>query len=250
MSFEELSYLGASVAFAVYIVGTAAETYYSAVHRQHLTAYHPAFSLWAVPIALVAQRAFYRKHAISKTARKNGCKPANALPQRDPVLGLDVFYRTIKSVGKGRIIQEWHEWFLKNGNTFTTKCLGTKTFFINDPENIKTVLTREFENFPIRGPRLTATLLLVGKNSILSTNGKEWHDARALIRPTFMRNQLADLAIMDRHVDYLLDKIPTDGSTVDMQRLFYMLTMDSSTEFMLGPPPLRSPQIPNSMAAS
>jgi len=250
MSFEELSYLGASAAFAAYIVSTAADTYYSVVHGQHLTACHTIFSLWAVPVAFVAQRACYRNYVISRTARKKGCKPANALPQRDPILGLDVFYRTIKSAGKGRIVQQWHEWFLENGNTFTTKYLGTKTFFINEPENIKAVLTREFENFPIRGPRLTSTLLLVGKNSILSTNGKEWHDARALIRPTFMRNQVSDLAIMDRHVDYLLDKIPADGSAVDMQRLFYMLTMDSSTEFMLGPPPLRSPPIPYPMAAS
>ncbi|PKS09527.1 hypothetical protein jhhlp_004144 [Lomentospora prolificans] len=235
MSIEELGYLTASAALAAYVLGTAADKCYSLMHNgQHLTPYYPALTLWALPIAVVAQKAFHRRYEIAKEMRKHGCKPANIYPQRDPILGIDVLQRTMKSIKAGRVMQEWHQWYQDHGNAFTTSTLGTTTFFLNDPENIKAILTRDFESFPIKGPRQLTTTMIAGEHNILSLNKQAWHDARALIRPTFVRNQVSDMACMDRHVEHLLNKIPTDGTTVEMQEMFYMLTMDTSTDFMFG----------------
>jgi cytochrome P450 len=39
---------------------------------------------------------------------------------------------------------------------------------------------------------------------------------------------------MDDHVSRLIDLVPKDGSTFDIQRLFFLLTIDSATHFLFG----------------
>jgi cytochrome P450 len=71
-------------------------------------------------------------------------------------------------------------------------------------------------------------------HGIFTTDGKEWEASRALLRPNFVRNQIADLNTFDHHISALVSHIPKDGSTFDLQSLFFMLTMDSATEFLFG----------------
>jgi cytochrome P450 len=54
------------------------------------------------------------------------------------------------------------------------------------------------------------------------------------VRPSFTRTQVADLDTFEYHVNHLISKIPKDGSTVDLQNLFFRLTLDSATEFLFG----------------
>jgi cytochrome P450 len=56
-----------------------------------------------------------------------------------------------------------------------------------------------------------------------------------LIRPGFTRAQVADLSSLETHVQALISCLPTtDGTTVDLQPLFFNLTIDSATDFLLG----------------
>ena len=45
---------------------------------------------------------------------------------------------------------------------------------------------------------------------------------------------MADLDTFESHIQKLIAKIPRDGSTVDLQKLFFQLTLDSATEFLFG----------------
>lgn len=45
---------------------------------------------------------------------------------------------------------------------------------------------------------------------------------------------MADLALLDGHVSRLIDLLPKDRSAFDIQRLFYLLTIDSATHFLFG----------------
>jgi cytochrome P450 len=45
---------------------------------------------------------------------------------------------------------------------------------------------------------------------------------------------VADLETFETHIRKLITKIPRDGSTVDLQKLFFRLTLDSATEFLFG----------------
>jgi cytochrome P450 len=42
------------------------------------------------------------------------------------------------------------------------------------------------------------------------------------------------LECVERHVQNLIEKLPEDGETVDLQRLFFNFTIDNATEFLLG----------------
>jgi cytochrome P450 len=55
-----------------------------------------------------------------------------------------------------------------------------------------------------------------------------------MVRPNFTRAQVADLEMFETHMGHLIDSVPRDGSTVDLQDLFFGLTMDSATEFLFG----------------
>ena len=55
-----------------------------------------------------------------------------------------------------------------------------------------------------------------------------------MLRPSFTKTQIANLDLFEDHVQELISKIPGDGTTVDLQRLFFNMTLDSSTETLFG----------------
>jgi cytochrome P450 len=55
-----------------------------------------------------------------------------------------------------------------------------------------------------------------------------------MLRPNFTRSQVGDLPTFEKHVTHLIDAIPRNGDTVDLQELFFSLTIDSATEFLFG----------------
>lgn len=54
---------------------------------------------------------------------------------------------------------------------------------------------------------------------IFTADGSIWARSRALIRPTFARSGISNFSCLEKHVGRLLDLIPHDGSTVDLQPL-------------------------------
>ncbi|KAI9642719.1 hypothetical protein NHQ30_008450 [Ciborinia camelliae] len=69
---------------------------------------------------------------------------------------------------------------------------------------------------------------------IFSMNGAEWKHARELVRPTFSRAEVSDVASMGKHVDRLIGLIPRDEATIDLQLPLRKLFLDTATEFLLG----------------
>lgn len=45
---------------------------------------------------------------------------------------------------------------------------------------------------------------------------------------------MANLDTFETHIQHMISKIPRDGSTIDLQTLFFQLTLDSATEFLFG----------------
>jgi cytochrome P450 len=50
----------------------------------------------------------------------------------------------------------------------------------------------------------------------------------------FIKNRVSDLDIFERWTTAMMDRLPASGQTVDMQDFFYRLTIDVTTEFLLG----------------
>ena len=101
-----------------------------------------------------------------------------------------------------------------------------------EPENIKTVLSTKFKDFGL-WKRFEFIGKLLG-HGIFTSDGEAWAHSRAMLRPSFAREQIADLATFERHFGQLFELVPGDGSTVDLQDLFFRFTMDSATEFLFG----------------
>ena len=55
-----------------------------------------------------------------------------------------------------------------------------------------------------------------------------------MLRPNFVRAQVGDCEMFERHVQHLIQAIPKRGETVDLQHLFSKLTLDIATDFLLG----------------
>lgn len=62
----------------------------------------------------------------------------------------------------------------------------------------------------------------IGKR-VFSTDGAYWQYSRELIKPLFARAQVADLATLDLHLDRMMNRIPRDGSTIDLQALLKLM---------------------------
>jgi cytochrome P450 len=95
-----------------------------------------------------------------------------------------------------------------------------------EPENIKALLATQFKDFSLT-PRRKEYLQPVFGHGIFTTDGAEWEASRTLLRPNFVRNQIADVRTLEGHVSKMISKIPRDGSTVDLQTLFFKLTIDT-----------------------
>ncbi|KAK5080963.1 hypothetical protein LTR05_008280 [Lithohypha guttulata] len=103
-----------------------------------------------------------------------------------------------------------------------------------DPENIKAVLTTQFADYG-KGEQFHKEWNDFLGDSIFTTDGKLWSDSRALIRPMFQRERVADLDLVEGHVSQMFDLIgPGDGRQVDMKNLFFRFALDASTHFLFG----------------
>lgn len=102
-----------------------------------------------------------------------------------------------------------------------------------EPENIKTILATSFKDFDL-GPIRHASFNPLLGDGIFTLDGAAWEHSRALLKPQFSREQVSDLESLEVHIQRLISCIEEAGESVDLQPLFYRLTLDSATEFLLG----------------
>jgi cytochrome P450 len=164
---------------------------------------------------------------------ENGCEPLTAyFPMWDKLFGIDNMLQTLQASREGRLLKRAVNNFNKLGNTFGAHLFGQKIIATIEPENIKAILSLKFKDFSL-GNRNDTLGPLLG-TGIFNSDGEAWAHSRAMIRPNFTRDQVADLEAFERHIQHLFAAIPRDGSTVDLQELFFRFTIDSATEFLFG----------------
>lgn len=171
--------------------------------------------------------------ARQKFAKANHCEPlTHRYPYKDPFFAIDLMLQTREKARQGKVLETNQKRFQLYGRTFKSRLMENPAIVTMEPENIKTVLSLKFKDF-----QLTNRMRLLGKllgKGIFTSDGEDWHNSRALLRPNFARDQLADIEAFERHFEYFVKAIPTDGTTVDLQELFFRMTIDSATEFLFG----------------
>lgn len=144
--------------------------------------------------------------------------------------------------------------------TFKYSILGMSQISTADEKNIQAMLANQFADFgtyltpspkfhfyssniepntdlgPIRRDNFFPLL----GNGIFTQDGKAWEHSRAMMRPQFAREQVSDLDLEERHVQNMMSAIDASThpngwtDTLDLQVLFFRLTLDSACEFLFG----------------
>ncbi|KAG9237693.1 cytochrome P450 [Amylocarpus encephaloides] len=173
-------------------------------------------------------------HRQSWIIRTNGCKPCPAYPHKDPIFGLDLFLINLKLSRDGGFLEGVRNRYKAlKCRTFSQITLGERMIMTCEPENVKAILATQFKQFELPPRRKNAFDPIFG-HGIFTTDGADWEASRALLRPSFTRSQVGDIETFEEHISKLLARIPRDGSTVDLQELFFELTLDSATDFLFG----------------
>ena len=70
-------------------------------------------------------------------------------------------------------------------------------------------------------------------DGIFTQEGDAWKHSRELLRPQFVHKQYDDLQLFQEAVDNLISVLPERG-VIDLQPLFFQLTLDTTTAFLFG----------------
>lgn len=194
-------------------------------------------AIWAAILAAV--HFLYRKwctySAFRVAVHRHGCQTPPKYPHNDPFgLGRDLVQERAKAFKDGRGQALYAEHFQAYGKTFEERSYGRRVISTIEPANFQHVAALHFKDF-IKGDRKGAgPSIKIHGHGVVNAEGHEWKQSRDLIKPIFSRGELADLGIIDKHVQRLLDAIPNDGTTIDAQPLLQNLFLDASSEFLLG----------------
>ena len=196
-----------------------------------LATYVPLFLIGLV-IARVVKYPVLR--AVNNVAgrRRYNCSPAPKIKSRDPFLGLDIILRLRQKVNSQAFLNFLPTVFLDAGSwTVELNKLGDPAVWTADPEVIKTILATSPKDWYIGSSRKEAIDPIFGP-CIITTEGDYWHETRKVMRPAFSKKQFGELGMIREHVDNFMRRLPQDGSKIDLKPLFYMLSMDVSTDFL------------------
>ncbi|KAI4724570.1 cytochrome P450 [Aureobasidium sp. EXF-10728] len=173
-----------------------------------------------------------RKISVLRFKSSHECLDPPALPQRERIIGLDLLKAGAAAVKAKNSLECAVRRIESTANTFSNTIVGLNIITTIDPANIQCILAQKFTDYDLGG-RIYAWGPLVGKG-VFTSDGPEWAHRRAIIRPNFTKQQVASLEMFERHFGHLLTLLPRDGSTVDLQKLFFSMTLDSATEFLFG----------------
>jgi hypothetical protein len=206
----------------------------------HVSSVAAAFGWAVIPYILyLLLTKFLTSRRAAEMARKLSCEEPPFLRNKYP-FGID-HVRRLMAADRAKLfpvdaIQRTKD---IGSITFRYSILGSTNVFTADEKNIQAVLATQFGDFDL-GPTRSGNFWPLLGSGIFTLDGSGWEHSRAMMRPQFARNQISDLELEEQHVQRMMDAL--DRSTeadnsiecVDLQALFFRLTLDSATEFLFG----------------
>ncbi|EHK97537.1 putative Cytochrome 52A4 [Glarea lozoyensis 74030] len=176
----------------------------------------------------------------AQKAKALGCKPMHRVANRLP-FGLDQINIEKSAFDKHKYPYMLEETWAERAPVTTSEmfALGAWQTRTVDPVNIQAILAGQFADFDLGKFRQQATAPFLGQG-IFTQDGAAWKHSREMLRPQFSGAQVRDLTSVEFHVQRLLDVLPRMSSVddwskeIDLQPLLFALSLDTSTEFLLG----------------
>ncbi|KAK1239118.1 hypothetical protein MKX08_006179 [Trichoderma sp. CBMAI-0020] len=155
----------------------------------------------------------------------------------NPITSFFFFFKSAYMHSQNRLLEYYFSMFENADpscpNAVEISIIGRRSIITIDPEHIKAVLATNFAHFG-KGDRFHSTWERFLGDSIFTTDGQLWQQSRTLIRPMFLKQKIRDMDIIERWSDVMISKIPPSGHTVDISDLFYRMTLDATTDYLLG----------------
>ncbi|KAL1590426.1 hypothetical protein WHR41_00764 [Cladosporium halotolerans] len=173
-------------------------------------------------------------------ARQHGCVDPHDASGPFPY-GLQLIRRIARSQATGEdVLDDILLPQFQGKQTIKKTVLDGQTMLLTtEPANLQAMLANQFSDFETGANRRAVFHPLLG-NSIFSSDGAAWKHARALLRPSFSRDSVNNLAFTSQSADALIAALgEPDAATGwtparDAQPLFLCFTMDTATEFLFG----------------
>lgn len=161
---------------------------------------------------------FKYKRAVARL----GCSPVSRYPHKDPILGYDLHHLLQRSKAENGLNPTLQQLYSEvgKGQTFQALTWGIQTVYTINTENVKAVLTADFGSFGVEAIRKAFSDPWIG-GGIMMSDGLIWKTSRAMVKPSLSKSHFWDMHEFSEQVNRLLAKIPTDGTTVDLQPLFF-----------------------------
>lgn len=153
-----------------------------------------------------------RRYAL---AISHGCAPPVAYQPKEPLSGFDFQMRMYSHIP---FLYELHQ---RYGETYQVRSwVSLPAICTIAPENIRAInMSKDFGVEPMRLPGLG---YFCG-SGFITTDGDTWKHARKLLKPSFDMSNIRDLSTLRGEVNSLLEQVPKDGSTIDLQPSFSIL---------------------------
>lgn len=154
---------------------------------------------------------------------------------------MDFVYKGVTWNLRCKALDFWRSMFESTGGaahgnyTSEVTLLGSyRTIFTADPENIKALLTAQFNDYG-KGDYFHEEWKAFLGESIFNTDHEKWSVSRQLLRPMFARERVGDLETFETHLKKLIPMLgPGDGRPLELSTLFFRYTLDAATDFILG----------------
>ncbi|KAG8759296.1 hypothetical protein FRC11_002168, partial [Ceratobasidium sp. 423] len=136
----------------------------------------------------------------------------------------------------------WSKLSSEYGYTFNLRLFGEDQIMSMEPENIKAILSTDFNSYE-KGPVFREKMNSVLGKGVFNADGDMWKFHRGMSRPYFSRDRISHFDNFARHSDLAISKIlsrlnepsrPGLPVAVDFQDVVARFTLDSGTEFLFG----------------
>ena len=162
-----------------------------------------------------------RYYTRSQLSSLKNCRQCPHYPHKD-LFGKDLHDAMIQGMLSGSFLKFRQSLYAKYGKTYAARFWFDKQLYTMDLKNMQTILALDFDSYGVEDLRMPTSGDWLG-NGVFTTDGPFWKHARDSIKPIFARAQISDLKTFGKHVDRLMELLPTNGSTVDLQPLFLRL---------------------------
>ncbi|TID24813.1 cytochrome P450 alkane hydroxylase [Venturia nashicola] len=136
----------------------------------------------------------------------------------------------------GHLMDTFLGFHRKMGWTFSNTLLGGQSWGTVEPRNLEAMMSTNFEDWGL-GPRHPIMFPAFG-DGIFVQEGPAWKHSREILRPQFNHSQYDDMELFEEAVKDLFAAIDiaveNDGGVLDVQPLFFKLTLDTTTAFLFG----------------